>query len=198
MKIVGNVVNHWALAGITQFQSGSAHNVEVGYDVDGDGISNDRPMLGNVKAPMASYAFDASWLGEASGTYCSGPSVWYTNDDCHPVSADSVHWLVGPFGSHPATPIGRNSYFGPGFQQWDMNVQRSFPIHERLTMDFRGELFNVFNHGQVDTNGYLENTTLSTGINTDAFNDNGTNTFASPYPVVNGHRHARIFVRFQF
>jgi len=198
MKIVGNVVNHWALAGITQFQSGSAHNVEVGYDVDGDGISNDRPMLGNVKAPMASYAFDASWLGEASGTYCSGPSVWYTNDDCHPVAADSVHWLVGPFGSHPANPIGRNSYFGPGFQQWDMNVQRSFPIHERLTMDFRGELFNVFNHGQVDTNGYLENTTLSTGINTDAFNDNGTNTFASPYPVVNGHRHARIFVRFQF
>jgi hypothetical protein len=198
MKVVGNVANHWALAGITQFQSGSTHNVEVGYDNDGDGISNDRPMLGNPKAPMASYAFDASWLGEASGVYCSGPSVWYTNDDCHPVAADSVHWLVGPFGTHPATPIGRNSYYGPGYQQWDVNVQRSFKLHERLTMDFRGELFNVFNHGQVDTNGYLENTTLTSGINTDTFNNNGTNTFASPYPEVNGHRHARLFLRFQF
>ncbi|MGA2849484.1 MAG: carboxypeptidase regulatory-like domain-containing protein [Terracidiphilus sp.] len=198
MKIVGNVVNRWALAGITQFQSGSVHNVEDGFDNDGDGISNDRPMLGNPKAPLASYAFDASWLGYASGSYCSGPSVWYTNDDCHPVDANSVHWLIGPYGTHPSTPIGRNSYYGPGYQQWDVNVQRSFKIYERLTMDFRGELFNVFNHGQVDTNGYLENTTVTSGINTDAYNNNGTNTFASPYPEVNGHRHARLYLRFQF
>jgi len=198
MKVVGNIVNRWALAGISQFQSGSVHNVEDGFDNDGDGIGNDRPMLGNVKAPMATYAFDASWLGYPTGSYCSGPSVWYTNDDCHPVDANSVHWLIGPYGTHPATPIGRNSYTGPGYQQWDMNIQRSFKIYEGLTMYFRGELFNIFNHGQVDTNGYLENTTLTSGINTDTYNNNGTNTFASPYSDVNGHRHARLFLRFQF
>ncbi|MGA3048889.1 MAG: carboxypeptidase regulatory-like domain-containing protein [Terracidiphilus sp.] len=204
MKIVGNIANHWALAGITQFQSGSVHNVEVGYDNDGDGISNDRPMLGNPKAPMATYAFDSSWLGDAPGTYCSGPSVWNSNDNCHPVTADSVHWLVGPFGTHPATPVGRNSYYGPGYQQWDVNIQRSFKLYERLTMDFRGELFNVFNHGEVDTfdpqigETFLENTTLVTGIPSDAYNNFGTNTFASPYPVTSGHRHARLYLRFQF
>ncbi len=198
MKVLGNIANHWALAGVTQFQSGSAHNVEIGYDNDGDGISNDRPMLGNPHAPMDTYAFDSTWLGYAGGFYCSGPSVWYTNDACHQVDADSVHWLVGPFGTHPSNPVGRNSFFGPGYQQWDMNVQRSFKLHERLSLDFRGELFNVFNHGQVDTNGFLENTTLSTGINTDAYNNNGTNTFASPYPEVNGHRHARLFFRITF
>jgi hypothetical protein len=205
MKVVGNVANHWALAGITQFQSGSTHNVEIGYDNDGDGISNDHPMLGNPKAPMASYAFDATWLGEATGAYCSCPSVWNSNDDCHPVTADSVHWLVGPFGTHPANPIGRNSYYGPGFQQWDVNIQRSFKLHERPIMDFRGELFNIFNHGEVDTfvpqlgETFLENTTLVTGIPSDTYNPNfGTNTFASPYPATGGHRHARLFIRFQF
>ncbi len=203
MKVVGNVVNHWALAGVTQFQSGTAHNVEIGYDNDGDGVSNDRPALSNPKAPIDTYAFDATWLGEAPGTLCSGPSVWYTNDDCHVVTADSVHWVVGQFGTHQPNAIGRNSYFGPGYQQWDVNVQRSFKIWERLSMDFRGELFNVFNHGQVDTGNSvvgttLENTTLTTGINTDAYNNNGTNVFASPYPATNGHRHARLYIRFQF
>ena len=204
MKVVGNIVNHWAVAGVTQFQSGSVHNVEDGssfnpLDADGDGISNDRPVLGNSKAPLATYAFDDSWFyGASQGTLCSGPSLWYTSDPCHVVTADQVHWIIPAYGTHPANPIGRNSYYGPGYQQWDMNVQRSFQIHEKLTMDFRGELFNVFNHGQVDTNGYLESTSLVDGINTDAYNNNGTNTFASPDPAVNGHRHARLFIRFQF
>jgi len=203
MKIVGNVVNHWALAGVTQFQSGTAHNVEIGYDNDGDGISNDRPAVGNKKAPMNTYAFDASWLGETPGTLCSGPSVWNSFDDCHVVSADSVHWVVGEFGTHQPNAIGRNSYFGPGYQQWDANVQRSFKLTERVTLDFRGELFNAFNHGQVDTSNSvsgltLENTTLVSAIPSDQFNDFGTNTFATAEPATNGHRHARFFVRFSF
>ncbi len=199
MKVVGNVVNHWALAGVTQFQSGSAHNVEVGTDVDGDGIGNDRPILSNKNAPMASYAFDDAWFyGVSQGTLCSGPSLWYTNDNCHVVTPDQVHWIVPAYATHPANPVGRNSFFAPGYQQWDMNVQRSFPIHEKLTMDFRGELFNVFNHGEVDTNGFLENTTLISGVTTDAYNSIATNTFASPFPAINGHRHARLYIRFQF
>lgn len=199
MKVVGNIVNHWALAGVTQFQSGSMHNIEDGYDTDGDGISNDRPVLGNSHAPMGTYAFDDSWFyGTSQGTLCSGPSLWFTNNPCEVVSPDQVHWIIPAYGTHPSTPIGRNSDIGPGFQQWDVNVQRSFQLHERLTLDFRGELFNLFNHGQVDTNGYLENTTLISGIVTDNFTNNGTNTFASPTSDVNGHRHARLYLRISF
>lgn len=198
MKILGNIANHWALAGVTQFQAGTVHNVEDGFDVDGDGISNDRPTLGNPKAPLNTYAVDDSWFyGVSDGGLCSGPSFWYTNDNCHPVTHDSVHWIIPGFDQR-GTPIGRNSYIGPGYQQWDVNVQRSFPIKERVSLDFRGELFNIFNHGQVDTNGYLENTTLATGVNTDAFNNNGTNIFGSPYRATNGHRHARLFLRVTF
>jgi hypothetical protein len=203
MKVLGNLANHWALAGVTQFQAGTAHNIEDGFDVDGDGISNDRPALGNPKAPVNTYAIDDSWFGGTDGGLCSGPSFWYTNDNCHSVSPDSVHWIIPGFDQRPDHPVGRNSYFGPGYQQWDVNVQRSFQIREHLSLDFRGELFNVFNHGQVDTGNSvvgttLENTTLISGINTDAFNNNGTNVFASPYPATNGHRHARMFFRITF
>lgn len=196
MKVLGNIANHWAIAGVTQFQSGPPLNVEDGFDVDGDGIGNDRPALGNPKAPLNSYAVDGSWFGVDG--FCSGPSFWYTNDDCHPVSRESVHWIVAGPDQYPNPPVRRNSFYGKGFQQWDTNVQRSFKLTEKFQLDFRGELFNVFNHGQVNTNGFFESTTLATGVNTDAFNDNGTNIFGDPAPATNGHRHARLFVRVTF
>jgi hypothetical protein len=78
-----------------------------------------------------------------------------------------------------------------------MNIQRSFKLHERVSLDFRGELLNAFNHGNVDVNSM--NTTLTTGIPTDAFTgDNGTNVFNDSAPAIAGHRHARLFVRIQF
>lgn len=201
MKLLGNIVNRWSISGVTQFQSGSTENVEDGFDFDGDGISNDRPMLGNPKAPLNTYAVDNTWFtfsGVSDGTLCSGPSFWYTSDDCHQVSRDSVHWIVPGPDVHPAHPIGRNSMYSPGLQLWDMYIQRGFRLTERFSLDFRGELFNAFNHGNAALNAYAENTTLTTGVPTDQFNDNGTNVFASPYPSVSGHRHARFFLRISF
>ncbi len=195
-KILGNIVNRWQIAGITQFQTGSPQNVEVGYDVNGDGISNDRPVLSNPKAPLATYAFDDSWFyGASSGGLCSGPSLWYTNNPCEPVSASDVHWIVPAYGTYPASPVSRNSMYSLGLQQWDVNLQRSFKITERVALDFRGELFNAFNHG----NAGIENTSLISGIPTDQYTgDNGTNTFADPDPTVSGHRHVRFFAKVSF
>jgi Carboxypeptidase regulatory-like domain/TonB dependent receptor len=195
MKFVGNIVNHWALAGITQFQTGSPENVEVGTDVDGDGISNDRPIIGNAKAPVNTYAFDNSWFGIGDGGLCSGPSGWNTNDDCHPVSASDVHWIV-PYigGNRPSATVSRNTFYSNGYQQWDMNIQRSFQLHEGWFLDFRGEMFNIFNHGLPG----IENTTLTTAIVSDQFNDLGTNTFGDTNYTTTGHRHSRIFVRIRF
>lgn len=194
MKVIGNIVNHWAIAGVTQFQTGSSQNVEVGYDVDGNGISNDRPVLGNPKAPLNTYAWDSSWNGDDPGAYyCSGPAFWY--GPCTTVPKDSVHWIVPAVSTRPVDTIGRNTTWSKGLQTWDLNIQRSFPIHEKVSLDFRGELLNAFNHGL----GGIEDTTLVTAIPTDAYTgDNGTNVFADPAPVNYGHRHARFFVRIQF
>jgi hypothetical protein len=209
MKVLGNVVNHWSVAGITQFQSGIPENVEVGsatqsLDVNGDGISNDRPILSNPKAPMSTYAFDDSWWyfdGTSHGQYCSGPSYWNTSMDCQVVSPSSVHWIVPAYGTRPATTVGRNSLYGPGLQLWDMNIQRSFKIWHESTLDIRGEFYNIFNHGNAndtDYNASVENTSLVTGILTDAYSNSGSNNFHDPTNTVDGHRSARIFIRIAF
>jgi len=196
MKVAGNIVNHWSFAGITQFQAGTPENVEVGYDTNGDGIFNDRPALANPKAPLTTYAFDDSWFyGVSQGTLCSGPSYWYTNNPCEVVQPTDVHWIVTPFGQEVKNAVGRNSLYTPGFQQWDITIQRSFKIWENVQFDFRGDLFNAFNHGEAN----VVSTTLTTGIPTDQFTGpNGTNTFAN-YPLgITGHRNAQFFGRIRF
>jgi hypothetical protein len=40
----------------------------------------------------------------------------------------------------------RNALRGFGAAQWDFAIHREFPIHERLKLQFRAELFNVLNH----------------------------------------------------
>jgi Carboxypeptidase regulatory-like domain len=198
MKIAGAVVNHWEISGITQFQSGSPENVEDGFDVNGDGVANDRPRVSNPKAPLATYAVDDSWFGGTDGGLCSGPSFYYTNNNCETVTPDSVHWIVAGIGTRSPLQVGRNSLTGPGFQQWDMNISRTIPLHERFNLDFRGEFFNIFNHGEAANGSTQENTNLGTGITTDAFFNGGTNTFADPGPTVVGHRHIRLFFKFSF
>ena len=211
-KVAGNVVNHWSIAGITQFQTGTPENVEDGsavnpLDADGDGISNDRPIIGNPKAPLKTYAFDDSWFyGVSDGGLCSGPSLWYTSDPCHVVTPSQVHWIIPAYGVHPPYPVGRNALYSPGYQLWDMNISRSFRLYENATLDFRSEFFNIFNHGNpgLPYNGIsgVAHTSLIDGINNDQFNNDpavfGTDTFADNALTVSGHRHVRFVVRIAF
>ena len=142
------LVNNWTIAGITSIYSGAPINVETStnYDWNGDGIVNDRPMLANPKAPLTAYAVHASdfFDGAPDGLYCDGAYA-FNGGDCHPVTLDQVHWVLAPYNTQ-GNDISRNARYAPYNQQWDMSVQRSFHIHERHTVDFRAESFNVFNH----------------------------------------------------
>jgi len=42
--------------------------------------------------------------------------------------------------------LGRNALRGFGAFQWDFAVHREFPVHEKVRVQFRAELFNVLNH----------------------------------------------------
>lgn len=42
--------------------------------------------------------------------------------------------------------IGRNSVFGPHFFNTDLAIQKNFPIREIVTVQFRMDAYNVFNH----------------------------------------------------
>jgi outer membrane receptor protein involved in Fe transport len=43
-----------------------------------------------------------------------------------------------------------NSLWGPGFNNWDSAVFKNTTLHERVSLQFRSELFNVLNHPNFD------------------------------------------------
>ena len=50
----------------------------------------------------------------------------------------------------------------PGYKNWDMSIQKYFPIEERFRFQFRLDMFNTFNH----TNYYSPNTFMGAGFGT--------------------------------
>ncbi|MFZ0914745.1 MAG: carboxypeptidase-like regulatory domain-containing protein [Candidatus Korobacteraceae bacterium] len=54
-------------------------------------------------------------------------------------------------GGNPFTCSGlnlpdRNAFYGPGYWNMDWNFYKNFKLTERFTMQFRGEMYNIFNH----------------------------------------------------
>ena len=50
----------------------------------------------------------------------------------------------------------------PGYRNWDMSIQKYFPIEERFRFQFRLDMFNTLNH----TNYYSPNTFMGAGFGT--------------------------------
>ena len=194
--VVDSVVNGWALSGVTQFQTGNPANVEIGYDWNGDGISNDRPELGNPNAPLGTYAIKGDdpvqGFGLAPGTLCDGPTWYYTALPCKPVTLGQVHWIL-PYFETNGNPVRRDAVTLRGFNNWDVSAQKSFRTFREQSFDFRAEMFDVFNHGNTGT----PNLNLFTGFS-DPTVAGSTNAFGNFAPTVTGHRSIRMYVRYVF
>ncbi len=66
----------------------------------------------------------------------------------------------GTFGN-----MGRNAIHGPGLSQVDFTVQKQFPISERVNLEFRAEVYNIFNRTNFSNPPSQLNQSLGTGTN---------------------------------
>ena len=63
---------------------------------------------------------------------------------------------LGTFGS-----AARSVIRGPGTNNFDIAIFKNFPVHEKVRVQFRAELYNAFNHTQftgLDTTARFDNT----------------------------------------
>ncbi len=63
---------------------------------------------------------------------------------------------------HPGT-LGRDAITGPGFLNTDFSVTKNTKLTEKFTLQFRGEMFDVFNHPNFG-NPVLTATSRSFGV----------------------------------
>jgi hypothetical protein len=69
-----------------------------------------------------------------------------------PGGRNVAHWINPAAFATPAGEFGdapRNLFRGPGTWQIDMGVAKTFPIAERMQLEFRSEFYNIFNHPQL-------------------------------------------------
>jgi outer membrane receptor protein involved in Fe transport len=70
---------------------------------------------------------------------------------------------IETFGPFPANMTGRNAFRGPGAWNADFAIGKSFAVTERVSLEFRAEMFDIFNHHNMYVNGYVNDASGSTG-----------------------------------
>jgi hypothetical protein len=119
------VLGGWQMAGILAMQSGFPLTLNIKGDTAGVGAGTGgiyvRPnwISGNVPTLSGSARTATRWFNTAA---FSAPPA-------------------GAFGS-----LGRNTMIGPGLVNLDLSLAKSFKIREAVTIQFRAEAFNLFNH----------------------------------------------------
>jgi hypothetical protein len=107
-------------------------------------------------------------------------------------------WLgcVESFGPFPANMTRRNAFRGPGAWNADFALGKSFQVSERISLDFRAEMFDIFNHHNMYVNGYNNDASGSVGSFTVVGKKGGLASLAGSSIVVGNPADERRFGQF--
>jgi Carboxypeptidase regulatory-like domain/TonB dependent receptor len=125
----------WELSGLSTFQSGRPFDIYSALDSEYTGLSNRPDIVGDPSIPS-----DAP-----------------RNQTGPPITA----FALQPFG-RPGN-LGRNTFTGPRYYDTDLNLLKTTSITERVSLQFRAEVYNIFNRIQFDVPGIDSDTLASPG-----------------------------------
>ena len=137
-------VSGWSVASIVTAQSGFPFTPQLSYNPSNNGDTR------NPVRPFLNPNFAGSVV-EGNPTHWFNPSAFIA-----PPSAS------GFFGD-----VGRDTYIGPGLATWDFSALKDTIVRERLTVQFRAEIFNLLNRTNFNTPNlivFTPPTATSTGL----------------------------------
>ena len=75
------------------------------------------------------------------------PLQWFSNNTvCSNPATPNCAFLVPTFGGNHFGDLGRNTFIGPGFYDWDLSMLKTTKITERVNVQFRADAFDFTNH----------------------------------------------------
>jgi hypothetical protein len=132
-RFVKGTLGNWQLSGTTQAQSGEPFTVSTNDDFAGIGVGAGPQRWDMTGTPAKPHQFG----GAGQAGYWFQPTVF-----------------AQPGAGTLAGRGTRNAIYGPGFQSWNIALQKNFhviPGHDNHVVTFRGEAFNFTNHPNLDT-----------------------------------------------
>jgi hypothetical protein len=121
------IAGGWDMNVIGALQSGLPFTPVLASPTSNAGGSRpDRFKSGTIDNPTIAKWFDTSFGTAASGAAWGAPALF-------------------TFGNGARNPL-----YGPGRVNFDFSVFKNFALTEKFKLQFRTEMFNVFNHAQFD------------------------------------------------
>jgi len=174
--LLKKALNGWAMNGILSFRTGTPFTIFDTGQANNNGQQAIRPTV-NGALPTVGALTPVAGVG-GTFNYLDLSSF---------VSTPSVN---GPF----IGTLGRNTFRAPGMQSWNASFVRNIAITESKKLQFRAELFNLFNHPNLflagGTNNIANNTTNSVEVTQGGLFSNINN--------VEQHRNVQLALRFTF
>lgn len=128
----------WVLSGITRFSSGFPVTITE---------NDDRSLIGNTSVGPGGSSDEPNYTpGKLLAQTNPRKGGTYFN-----TSLFSLENL-GQFGNAK-----RRFFSGPGINNWDVALAKKIRLKESMSLELRGEFFNIFNHAQFDTPSGLIN-----------------------------------------
>jgi len=143
-KAMGWMFSGWELNGIGTFRVGEPFTGRVGSNLsaNGDRWSPDRPNLNAGFSPNPTSGVSAGCGKIAQGTPLGTPDLYY--DPCA-----FSRPAPGTYGN-----LGRNTIIGPGLFNTDASLAKVFKPTERLDVQFRAEVYNLFDQAHFYAPGF--------------------------------------------
>ena len=155
---LGRLAHGWSINGVTTFQSGTPFSV---LDSGALTLQDPDPQVGSNKATLAPGATLQSALTSGSvqsrvddfidlTKFIKGGNCVNSQNVVIPCKITDPS--TGKLIKNPAVEgraignVGRNTYRGPFQQNWDIAINKNTKITERVSLDFRTDFFNIWNH----------------------------------------------------
>jgi hypothetical protein len=139
--VLDGVIGGWNLDAIVTMQGGVPFSVSAPNNtnwspanIKADRYCNGRSQLSNKNLR----ANGMYWLYTGVDTALTPNSPCFVNPATDPHNTSGNPWYFGTSG-FDILP-------GPGIDNWDTGVHKTFPIHESINFTVRGEFFNTWNH----------------------------------------------------
>lgn len=154
----------WKMLGIFQAQTGfpftvgtSYGSVEYGFD-SYDGLG-DRPFLQEKAARSSVLEAGCGPQFFSNAVIGLDPSTCQAPDEGIGTGFFGVPLVTSPITGNAALTspgnLGRNTFTGPGYSNFDFSIIKDTRITESKTLQFRAEFFNVFNQATFGNPGNL-------------------------------------------
>jgi hypothetical protein len=143
---LAKILSGWQMSGITEAQSGQPFTITTGVDTSGSGSVGARPNLNPGGVFMPNYSLTAG--KPVKQDFSGGLRTFYIPIDGTGIvtapltSSGSILANSMPGGGN----LGRNTFRGPGFSQWNFSLSKSVKLRENLQFQIRSDFVNIWNH----------------------------------------------------